>query len=320
MVGSIINPVTDSYHYNPDKHIPDLSSKVIVVTGGNSGTGKASVLHLAKHNPGRLYLAARSKAKYDGAMDEIYKVVPDAKVDYLELDLASFASIKRAADTVLSSNDRLDILINNAGVMGLNPGLTQDGYEIHFGTNHMGHALFTKLLMPLLLETAEQPGSDVRIVNLTSTAHNLAPKGGFQPNTVTTTMADVHSYVRYGQSKMANILFTRKLAKRYPSIKSVAVHPGRVQTPLLDPMFEKKNATVYFQKFYDALASPLTPEQGAYTSLWAATWPKKEDVVNGAHYVPFGKLSAGDKRSRDMALADRLWDWQEEEFKKRGYA
>lgn len=117
MPGSFLNPVHDDYKYDPDKHIPDLSSKVIIVTGGNNGIGKAAVTELAKHNPKRLYMTARSRSKYDTAMKDVLAAVPTAKVDFLELDLASFASIKHAADEVIANNDRLDILINNAGVV-----------------------------------------------------------------------------------------------------------------------------------------------------------------------------------------------------------
>jgi len=191
--------------FDTDKDIPDLSSKVIIVTGGNSGVGKQSVLELSKHKPAKLYMTARSKAKYDAAVTDIKKSNPNASITFLELDLASFASIKAAANTVLAENDRLDILINNAGVMALPQGLTKDGFEVQFGTNHMGHALLTKILMPLLLRTASKPDSDVRIVNLSSGAHGIAPKGGFLPETVTTEMPQYHTYARYGQSKMANI-------------------------------------------------------------------------------------------------------------------
>ncbi|KIV85792.1 hypothetical protein PV11_01450 [Exophiala sideris] len=314
----LLNPVDDKYHYNPEKDIPDLSSKVIVVTGGNNGVGKATVIELAKHNPQRLYLAARSQAKYDEAMVDVRAAAPTANVAFLELDLASFASVKKAADRILASNDRLDILINNAGVMGLPPGQTKEGYEIHFGTNHMGHALLTKLLLPLLLKTAER-GADVRILNLSSEGNMVAPKKSFVPDQLSSPMSDTHSYVRYGQSKLANILFSRELARRYPSILTTAVHPGRVATPLLDQMMATRSFTAYLQKTFDAMSGILTPVQGAYTSLWAATW-KRDEVQNGAYYAPWGKLMAGSKQIQDPELAKRLWDYTEQELKKHGYA
>jgi NAD(P)-dependent dehydrogenase (short-subunit alcohol dehydrogenase family) len=317
--GSIINPVSDVWNYDPTKHVPSLTGNIIVVTGGNSGTGKATVIELAKHNPKCIFLSARSKEKFDDALKDVHKVAPNAKVEFLELDLASFASVKQAAEAVKASTNRLDILINNAGIMGMPPALTKEGYELHFGTNHMGSALLTKLLLPLLLSTAQDPGADVRIVNLTSMGHTNAPKGGIAFETVKTELSDRHSFVRYGQSKLANILHARELARRYPSILSVSVHPGRVATQLLDDMYGRRTVVGTLMQVYDKVASPLTPEQGAYTQLWAATWPNKNDVVNGAYYEPFGKLAQGSKDARDLNLAEKLWVWQEDEFEKYGF-
>ncbi|KAK4694543.1 hypothetical protein P7C71_g3055, partial [Lecanoromycetidae sp. Uapishka_2] len=151
--------------FNADSDIPDLSGKTILVTG-NNGIGEASCRQFAKHNA-HVYLAARTPSKAESAIAEIKKETPDANITFLELDLASLASVKRTAETFNASSDRLDVLLNNAGVMALPASTTKDGYEIQFGTNHVGHALFTKLLMPTLQRTAEEKGSDVRIVNKT---------------------------------------------------------------------------------------------------------------------------------------------------------
>ena len=302
--------------FDTDKDVPDLSSKVIVVTGGNSGVGRESVLQLSKHKPARLYMTARSKAKYDAALADIKKQNPDANVTFLEMDLASFASVKSAASIILAENDRLDVLMNNAGIMAVPPGLTKEGFEIQFGTNHVGHALLTKLLMPLLLKTAAQPGSDVRIINVSSGAHGIAPTGGFLPETVTTDMSKYHTYTRYGQSKMANIYFSRALAAKYPTITSVAIHPGRVATPLLDGYMEKTTAMGLFQKTYD-LFSKITVDKGAVNQLWAAVG-NKERVRSGVYYVPVGK-EAGNGASKAAGKPEQLWEWQEKEFERLGY-
>lgn len=278
--------------------------------------GKESILQLSKHRPAKLYMTARSQAKYDTAVADIKASNPDANITYLELDLASFASVKTAASNILAENERLDVLINNAGIMAVPPGLTKDGFEIQFGTNHVGHALFTKLLMPLLLKTAERPGSDVRIINLSSGAHMAAPKGGFLPETVTTTMEKYHTYSRYSQSKMANIYFSRALAAKYPSITSVAIHPGRVETPLLDGYFQKTSAMSLFQKTFDFFAM-IPVEKGAINQLWAAVG-KKENVKSGSYYVPVGK-EGGNAASKLKGKPEELWDWQEEQFKRLGY-
>jgi NAD(P)-dependent dehydrogenase (short-subunit alcohol dehydrogenase family) len=132
------------------------------------------VYQLSKHKPARIYLAARSKAKAEQAIDDITRFAPDhAPISFLELDLTSFESIKSAAKSFIASNDRLDILVNNAGIMACPAGLT---YEIQFGTNHVGHALLTKLLLPVLQRTAEyQPTGSVRIVNVSSGSESFAP-------------------------------------------------------------------------------------------------------------------------------------------------
>lgn len=302
--------------FDTDKDIPDLSSKVIVVTGGNSGVGKESVLQLSKHRPAKLYMIARSKAKYDAALADIKKQNPDANITFLEMDLASFASVKTAASTLLAENDRLDVLMNNAGIMAVPPSLTKEGFEIQFGTNHMGHALLTKLLMPLLLKTAAQPNSDVRIVNVSSGAHMAAPKGGFLPAIVTTDMSKYHTYTRYGHSKMANIYFSRALAAKYPSITSVAIHPGRVETPLLDTYLQKTTPMGLFQKTYDFFAK-IPVDKGAVNQLWAAVG-NKERVKSGLYYVPVGK-EAGNAASKVQGKPEELWEWQEKEFERLGY-
>jgi retinol dehydrogenase-12 len=122
--------------------------------------------------------------------------------------------------------------MNNAGIMMTPPGTTKDGFEVQFGTNHMGHALLTKLLLPKLLSTAKQPGADVRIITLSSVGHEWAPKGGLQLDTVHSEQRNLSSRQRYGQSKLANILYSNELARRYPAIRCVSVHPGSVNTGL----------------------------------------------------------------------------------------
>jgi NAD(P)-dependent dehydrogenase (short-subunit alcohol dehydrogenase family) len=173
-----MNPFDNSlYHFAPDKSIPrELSRQVIIVTGGNSGCGKETVLQLAKHNPRCVYLAARSKAKYDAAMKDISAAAPNANVRYLELDLASLGSVKKAANSFLSENDRLDVLVNNAGIMAHPHGVTKDGYELQFGTNYLGPAFLTYLLLPLMQRTVQsQPKCGVRIVNVSS-SHTVLPR------------------------------------------------------------------------------------------------------------------------------------------------
>lgn len=261
-----------------------------------------------------MYLAARTPSKAESAIVEIKKVAPHANITFLELDLASLASVKKAADTFNASSDRLDVRLNNAGVMALDASTTKDGYEIQFGTNHVGHALLTKLLMPTLQCTAEEKGSDVRIVNVSSTGHKFPPKGGLVLKDATSDMSAYNTWVRYGQSKLANVLFTRELAKLYPSIKSMALHPGGINTGLSlgfrqsHPWLSYVAAPVrYFLK---------TPQEGALTQLFAAT---SAEAKSGQYYEPVAKENPGSEYSQDSKLAGELWKWTEAELAKHGY-
>jgi NAD(P)-dependent dehydrogenase (short-subunit alcohol dehydrogenase family) len=148
-----------------------LSNKVT----GNSGLDKKTVLQLAAHHSSHIYLAARTASEAPAAIDDIKTVVPNVSITYLPLDLSSFDSIATAARTFNSVSSRLDVLINNVGIMAVPPTTTTEGYGIQFGTNHMGHALLTHLLLPTLLVTAKLPGASVRIINLSSEGHNMAP-------------------------------------------------------------------------------------------------------------------------------------------------
>lgn len=207
------------------------------------------------------------------------------------------------------------MLINNAGIMAVPAGTTAEGYEIQFGTNHVGHALLTKLLLPTLLRTAERSATDVRILNLTSEGHKLAPTGGILFDKVKT--AAQGTWTCYGQSKLANILFTRSLAKNYPSIKSVSLHPGVVHTDLMGP-YQKSNALV---RYTTAIVGPLfwkSVSQGAKNQLWAAT-TKADELENGAYYTPVGCKSVGSAYSQDPDLAERLDEWTNKELALKGY-
>ncbi|SPJ93293.1 related to retinol dehydrogenase 12 [Fusarium torulosum] len=303
-------------HFVPDRDIPDLSGKVILVTGGNSGLGKESILQLAKHNPDNIFMGARSEAKAKEAIGEIKKAVPDAKIQFLPLDLSSFASVRDAANQVLRSSKRLDILMNNAGIMATPAAITKDGYEIQFGTNHMGHALLTKQLLPLLEKTAAAPDSDVRIINLSSSYHAYAPNEGLLLSEVKSPMASFSTWVRYGQSKLVNIYYTQQLAKRYPSIKSVAVHPGIVNTNL---MSGPKQSFKIISPFLFLVSRFFTSvKDGALNQLWAAT-AKSRDVNQAGFYYPVGVEFSAKPVVTNAEVSDALWEFTEKELKEHGY-
>lgn len=269
-------------------------------------------MQLAKHHPSKIYLAARSKEKADESLARIKTVVPDATVDFLPLDLTSLKSVAKAAQTVNATTNRLDILINNAGIMATPAGTTEDGYEIQFGTNHMGHALLTKLLLPKLQETAKNPESDVRIVTLSSRGHEWTPNGGLNLETVKSEQTSISSFARYGQSKLANILYSRELARRYPGIKCISLHPGSVNTGLRRGMAASHP---WLTRPMDFLAKfvTVTVQDGTLNQLWAAT---SVDAKSGSYYNPVGKESKGSGHAQDDKLAGKLWEWTEKELEK----
>lgn len=259
---------------------------------------------LAKHHPKEIYFSGRNAKKAAEVIAEIKAVVPTANLTFIECDLASLASIKAGMQRFTSQ--RLDILICNAGIMAAPAGLTEDGYEVQFGTNHLGHALLIKFLLPTLLQTAAQPDADVRIVILTSLGFRGHPKGGIVFKEIRTRQEGFFGpWIRYGQSKVANILYAAELARRYPNILSVSIHPGVVQTGLVGNLGLANKMLVYVTN----VGRMLKPAEGAYNQLWAATSDRSK-MINGAFYEPVGVLSNKlDATSRSEKLAAELWDW-----------
>ncbi|SPO05598.1 related to alcohol dehydrogenase homolog Bli-4 [Cephalotrichum gorgonifer] len=289
-----------SVKFVPDEDIPSLKGKVILVTGGNSGLGKESILQFSKHGPKEIWLGARSKAKAQEAIDDIRQAVPDAPpIKFLQMELGSFSSIREAAKTFNQESDRLDILLLNAGIMSVPAGTTNDGYDIQFGTNHMGHALLTKLLLPTLSKTAQEPNSD------------YAPKEGILFDTLKNPAERIGTITRYGQSKLANVLFAKELARRNPRLTVSSLQAGLVTTNLSNTMNDNSwlmriawNITAYFI----AVDVPT----GTLNQLWAST---SKDVVSGTYYEPIGRTGLGKPLTNDSALARKLWDWTENELK-----
>jgi NAD(P)-dependent dehydrogenase (short-subunit alcohol dehydrogenase family) len=298
-----------------------LDGKIIFVTGGNTGLGKRTIQNLAALSPTRIYLGARTASKAQAAIKDIQTAVPNAcEIVHVPLDLASFASIQSAASFFTARESRLDILMLNAGIMAVPFALTQEGYETQLGTNHVGHALLTKLLLPTLLATAAQPGADVRVVVLSSMGHYMPVRGGLCFDTAQ--LERERTTARYGASKLANLLYARELAAHYPQITAVAVHPGVILTDLFTAV--RANPVQRVGLWLYALLFPILPghyagvEGGAMNQTWAAVADKGE-VVSGAYYTPVGQRKKGSKWAQDEGLAKRLWEWTEAEFGKHGF-
>ncbi|RAH59157.1 short-chain dehydrogenase/reductase family protein [Aspergillus piperis CBS 112811] len=296
------------YSFNPERDINDLSGKVVFVTGGNAGLGKETVLQLARHRPSRIYLAARNATKAEDAIASIQEQVPSADIRHIALDLSSFKSIRAAAEQFTSECDRLDLLVLNAGIMNCPPALTEEGFEIQFGTNHVGHFLLTQLLLPTLQRTVEL-SRDVRVVTLASAANVAAPP--YDVMTSTPALLADHTLTRYSASKAANILFASELARRHPEILSVAVHPGSVVSDLWDHTI--KTGVVAKYTIGAILAFSRSIRSGALNQLWAAG-ARRELLTNGAYYVPIGVHATGNRYAKDVDMARRLWEWTEQQI------
>lgn len=293
--------MTSNNHWTTDD-IPDQSGKVAIVTGANSGIGYEAARALA-HKGATVILACRSAAKGQAAARQIEKEAPKGTAVFMSLDLSDLASVAEFVEAFNGRYDRLDMLINNAGVMIPPYGTTADGFEQQFGVNHLGHFALTGRLLDLLRRTPQS-----RIVTVSSMMH-LRGKIKF---------ADLNSeksYNRsaaYGQSKLANLLFTyelqRKLAAAGADIIAVAAHPGWAATNL-----QKHSGLVNYMNRFLAQSAAM----GALPTLRAATAP---DVRGGEYYGPgrrFGAVGYPKKvqsngRSHDEATAARLWTISEE--------
>lgn len=306
--------------FGPATSIPSLAGKVILITGGTSGLGRETVLSFASHGAQHIYFTGRSQSSADKLLSEVKQKFPSATVSFLQLDLASLESVKAGAAEFLRKEERLDILILNAGIMAVPPALTKDGYEVQFGTNHLGHAALTKLLLPTLSRTASsKPGTDVRIVSLTSLGYKFASTIHFDK--LKTPQEDIafmlRPWARYGQSKLANLLYVKSLAKRYPNITSVVVHPGVSATGLVDGLSWGNKAFVYAT----TVGQLMPPAKVAWNQQWAATAELGEGkgrVQSGVFYEPVGLVGGLTAAAKDEELEARLWEWTEEELGKAG--
>lgn len=301
--------------FEPRKDIPSLEGKVVLVTGGNAGIGKATIRAIALHDPARIYLCARRRSAAETAAADLRTESRYNRIDILDLDLASLDSVKKCAAEFNERESRLDLLFLNAGVASTAPAVTREGYEFQFGVNHMGHALLTQLLMPKMLQTRkEDPKADVRIV---ATASNAAfapflPKGGLTLSAMR--KPNAYSPISlYSHSKLANVLFIRKISQIYPELSAVAVHPGVVKSDIWG-----KGAGGLFSVLYRPVvwATWVDIDQGAKSQLWCATAPLGgvKGVKTGHYYQPVGKIKMLKGPAADQKLADELWEWTNNEL------
>jgi NAD(P)-dependent dehydrogenase (short-subunit alcohol dehydrogenase family) len=281
--------------------IPDQTGRVAIITGANTGIGFETAAALATKNA-TVVMACRNRRKAENAIKRIHEATPDARLEFIELDLASLASVERFAAAFRAGHERLDLLINNAGVMVPPLGDTEDGFELQFGCNHLGHFALTGRLLDLLEAT---PAS--RIVTVSSMAHrrgkmdfdNLNAENGYD------------KMPAYGQSKLANLLFTFELQRRLEtagsSVVATAAHPGWTGTDL-----QRHSALIRFLNNFFA----QTPPMGALPTLRAAADPQAQ---GGDYFGPKGfyemrgyPVKVGTTPAAKNELdARRLWDVSE---------
>ncbi|MGE5603696.1 MAG: oxidoreductase [Nitrososphaerales archaeon] len=294
------------------RHLPRMDGKAVLVTGANSGLGFETSMLLAARGA-KLVLGVRDLEKGRQAVARICEASPGASVELLPLDLADLASIGRFAEEVRGNQRRLDVLINNAGVMAIPQRCTVDGFEMQFGTNHLGHFALTGLLLPLLLRTPA-----ARVVTVSSGAHvfgrinfeDLQSENSYSP------------WRAYGQSKLANLLFAYELQRRFDAAKvhasSLAVHPGYAATNLqaVGPTMAKSSIQQGLMRISNRLLAQ-TAAMGALPTLYAATSPEAHggdymgpDGLLGQHGYP--KKVKSSAASYDESIATRLWQVSEE--------
>jgi NAD(P)-dependent dehydrogenase (short-subunit alcohol dehydrogenase family) len=259
--------------------IPNQAGRIAVVTGANGGLGFETALALARHGA-HVVMAARNPEKTERALARIRAEVPSASLDVVPLDLGSQASVRSAAEQILADHPRLDLLVNNAGVMATPEQKTVDGFEMQFGVDHLGHWSLTALLLPALLGPAR-----ARIVTVTSSAHLIGR--GVDP-------ANPHLVGRYrpwrayGQAKLANFHFgiglQRKLAAAGRTTASLIAHPGLSNTDLQTVSVQETNGGAS-QRFFEILAqrTGMSPADGALSQLRAAVDP---NAKGGEFYGP----------------------------------
>ena len=296
----------------------DLTGKTVFITGGNSGLGQETARAMAARGA-HVVIAGRDQAKLDEAAASIKSESGSNAVETIVADLASLDSVRAAGRDARERFAKIDLLINNAGVMACPKGETADGFERQFGTNHLGHFVLTKELMPLV-----EKGEDKRIVNLSSRAHH---RDRVHFDDLNFDNREYEPWASYGQSKTANVLFTVGLEKRFADkgIHAYAVHPGGIATNLGRHLTEQDVAELMKAMKESAEADGKEMQglksipQGAATSCWAATAEELEG--EGGVYCEDCNIAEVDDESRtsgvrsyalDPQLADWLWTVSEQ--------
>ncbi|KII84549.1 hypothetical protein PLICRDRAFT_117712 [Plicaturopsis crispa FD-325 SS-3] len=287
----------------------DLTGKVVLVTGGNAGIGYEMSKSLLANNA-TVYLAARTPSKAEKAIEQLKKETGKDAIHFIQLDLASLASVEAAAAAFKARESSLHILFNNAGLMDSKPGeTTVDGYEVQMGTNVLGHHVFTMALLPVLLKTAKESESGtVRVVSTGSFAHNFASKDELRYDTLDTGkgLTNFRNVQLYSRSKLGNCIWTHAITKWYKSegILAFTVHPGFINSEA----FLNSDTGQYI--FGTLFGHPTT--SGAVNSLFVGTSPEITPDDAGSYYMPWMRKAEEAKAATDEKQWDQFWTWLEE--------
>ncbi|KAF9317097.1 hypothetical protein BG003_001209 [Podila horticola] len=299
--------------YSNDQ-IPDLSGKVAVVTGANTGLGYATMVALGAHGA-HVIAACRSEQRATEAIERAkqeiktkYPSAPEPNLEFLQLDLNDINNCAQAAKNFLSKNLPLHILVNNSGIMNTPYALSADVIEQHFAVNHVGHFVFTMGLLRKIKES--QPS---RIVVLSSMMHEQHPKGGIDFDSINDEKTS-NPGARYGRSKLATLLFGKALARRLKDERVYVniAHPGYVATELTRSSQAAFGKTLGFLLESMTKIVGMTPEDGALTQLYCATSPEiKNNDVRGKYFIPIANELEPNPIALDEDLQERLWSWTE---------
>ncbi|PPQ78745.1 hypothetical protein CVT25_010748 [Psilocybe cyanescens] len=308
--------------------IPDLTGKVIIVTGGAAGLGKETSKALLNHNA-KVYIAARNEKLARVAIEEL-KNETDKEAIFLKLDLADLKSVREAAHEFQTKEGELHVLFNNAGVM-VPPieAVTAQGYDLQFGTNVLGmtaslvapelrqlipnligHFYFTKLLTPQLLAGAKSsPDGKARVVNTSSSAAAMVRSINFETLTDTPARKKRSLWMLYGESKLGSIVLSNELAARYgdQGLVSTSMNPGNLNSEL------QRHLKGLEGLFVSMFLYPVP--KGALTQLYAGTSPEGADF-NGKYLIPWARVGKNHPFGQNVAGRRKVWDWLEEQVKK----
>jgi len=274
-----------------------MNNRIAIITGGNAGIGLASAKKLAQQGFS-LILACRRPEAGEQAATAIREETPGAKVEVLQLDLASQENIRKASQSLLDREQPIDVLINNAGLYSATWQATADGYELQWGVNHLGHFLWTLRLMPLL-QKAPAP----RVINVASKAYLSGKMTYDDLDRPTGSYNGLRAYCR---SKLANVLFTTELARRFPDIEAYALHPGVVATGI-----GTTSDARWYERMLWRIMSVLAfrkPDKGAQTSVYLAATP---DIPgpSGSFFDEHQKPRSLNAVAGDPEAARKLWDY-----------